>query len=260
MLIQGQKDSEEILLDELRIRNVEVEYNVALKAFEKVGEQYSISLNNDEQFTTDYIIGADGSHSVVRQNLDIAYKGFKYDETWYIYDIELDTPLAKDEGHIVLHENGGMILIRLKDNVWRTASNLSNLLEILPKDTTAGKIHWESTFHIHHKVAESLVKGNAVLIGDAAHLHSPVGARGMNLGIEDAHIVSQLIHQNKLDTYDSVRKAYLTKTVNRINTMTTAVASDVPITKFARKNISLLSWIFPIVMPAARRFVLGLNR
>ncbi len=123
-------------------------------------------------------------------------------------------------GHIRLFPEGGMIMIRLKDNIWRVAGNINSVLNYLPRGTKVGQVHWESEFRIHHKLAKSLIKENIVLIGDAAHLHSPVGARGMNLGIEDAFIASQLINDNKLNEFDKIRKPYLEKTVNRINNIT----------------------------------------
>ena len=87
-------------------------------------------------------------------------------------------------------------MIRLKENVWRVAGNLPSLLNYLPPGTVIGDTHWESTFTISHRIARQLEKNNVAIIGDAAHLHSPVGARGMNLGIEDAFVLSELIAAN----------------------------------------------------------------
>src|SRR4029450_1837398 len=49
-----------------------------------------------------------------------------------------------------------------------------------------GGVHWFSTYHVHHRVADHFRKGRAFLLGDAAHIHSPVGGQGMNTGIGDA--------------------------------------------------------------------------
>jgi len=45
---------------------------------------------------------------------------------------------------------------------------------------------WFSTYHVHHRVADHFQKGRAFLLGDAAHIHSPVGGQGTNTGIGDA--------------------------------------------------------------------------
>lgn len=260
MLIQAQKESEEILLEEVQKRNLKVEYQTEFIEWNKSNKKYTVSTNSP-QLTQDfdYIIGADGGNSKVREQLEIEYKGFQYDEKWELFDVELETEINQDEGHIRLFPEGGMIMIRLKDNIWRVAGNLKSILNYLPKNTKIGNKHWESEFRIHHKVAQSLTKENVVLIGDAAHLHSPVGARGMNLGIEDAFIASRLLSENKLASYDKLRKPYLEKTVNRINNITMGMAGTSKASKFIRNQIGILSLIFPIVMPRVRSFVLGLK-
>jgi 2-polyprenyl-6-methoxyphenol hydroxylase-like FAD-dependent oxidoreductase len=48
------------------------------------------------------------------------------------------------------------------------------------------RVNWFSTYHVHHRVAAHFRGGRAFLLGDAAHIHSPVGGQGMNTGIGDA--------------------------------------------------------------------------
>ena len=48
------------------------------------------------------------------------------------------------------------------------------------------RVHWFSTYRVHHRVADRFRQGRAFLLGDAAHIHSPVGGQGMNTGIGDA--------------------------------------------------------------------------
>lgn len=270
MLIQPQKESEEILLDEVLKRNINVEYGTELIAFEQKDEQkreqkdqqYCAAVqeaNTKTERNINYIIGADGGHSKVREKLGIEYKGFRYDEEWEIFDLELDMNLNKDEGHVRVFPEGGMIMIRLKDNVWRLAGNMKGLLNYLPKDTKIGSISWESKFRIHHKIAQKLVDKQIGLIGDAAHLHSPVGARGMNLGIEDAFIMSKLLHNDNLSAYQNQRMAYLEKTVNQVNNITMGLAGNSSRSKFLRNQIGFFKILFPLIMPRVRKFILGLN-
>ncbi len=260
MLVQPQQESEGILRSALQQRGIEVEYGVGLSGFQYQNSIYQVNLSDNTVSNYNYLIGADGGHSVVRKQLGINYKGYRYDEIWELYDIELDTVIEPNEGHIRVFPEGGMIMIRLKDNIWRIAGNMKDILNYLPSKTQTGTIHWESKFRIHHKVAESLVQGQAVLIGDAAHLHSPVGARGMNLGIEDAYLVSQLLAKDELQHFTQLRRPYLAATVNRINNMTTGFAGNTLPSRFFRKNINWISVIFPLVMPTARKFIMGLNR
>ena len=262
MLIQPQKESEEILLAEVRSRGIEVEYDSEFSEFSMLDSHYSIVTKEEGLLDTrfDYIVGADGSRSKVREQTGIQYKGYNYDEEWELYDIELEMNLETDEGHIRLFPEGGMIMIRLQDNIWRIAGNIKSLLNYVPASSVIGKVHWESTFRINHKVAEKLTIDNIVLIGDASHLHSPLGARGMNLGIEDAYISSRLMSENRLSDYNKLRTPYLNKTVNRINSITKAMAGTSSISKLMRNQMWNLRFIFPIVMPSVRKFVLGINK
>src|SRR4030095_16910079 len=51
---------------------------------------------------------------------------------------------------------------------------------------TIDKVNWFSTYRVHHRVADRFREGRIFLMGDAAHVHSPVGAQGMNTGLGDA--------------------------------------------------------------------------
>lgn len=260
MLIQPQKETEEILLDEVLKREMKVEYDAELTDWSETNKKYNAFINTTQSISNlDYIVGADGGHSMVRKQLQIEYKGFRYDEQWELFDVELKLAVNEDEGHIRLFPEGGLIMIRLKDDIWRVAGSLQSILNYLPKNTKVGKIHWESEFRIHHKIAKSLTGENIVLIGDAAHLHSPIGARGMNLGIEDAFIASRLISENKLKEYDKLRKPYLEKTVSRINYMTMGLAGNSVLPKIIRDQIANLNFLFPLIMPRARNFIMGLD-
>lgn len=262
MLIQPQKKSEEILLEAIQSRGIKVAYKSAFIKYNKVGSKYAIIIKDQPEHLSnfDYLIGADGGHSRIRKQTGIQYKGYRYDEEWELFDVELEMNVNSEEGHIRLFPTGGMIMIRLQENIWRIAGNLKSILNYLPKNSVIGKIHWESKFQINHKVTKNLVKQNIVLIGDAAHLHSPVGARGMNLGIEDAYISSKLIHEDKLNNYTKLRRPYLNTTVNRINNITMGMAGNSKMSKILRSQIGYMKPLFPIVMPSVRNFILGIDK
>ena len=262
MLIQPQKESEEILLDELHKRNIPVEFDsefISMKVDENQHKALIQGSSDQYEVSYDYLVGADGGHSTIRELSGIRYEGLRYDEEWELYDIELEMDIDPDEGHIRLFPEGGILMIRLKDNVWRIAGQMKSILNYLPKNTQVGEISWESKFRIHHKIAQKLTQENIGIIGDAAHLHSPVGARGMNLGIEDAYILSNLIHEGNLGGFDEIRRPYLTKTVNAINNVTMGLAGTSRRSRAIRKNIGVLKLFAPFVLPKARKFVLGIN-
>ena len=72
---------------------------------------------------------------------------------------------------------------------------------------------WGSRFRIHHRVADTYRCGRLLLAGDAAHVHSPAGGQGMNLGIQDAVALSETLAgvlggepDSLLDEYSATRR------------------------------------------------------
>ena len=78
------------------------------------------------------------------------------------------------------------------------------------------RVRWFSTYRVHHRVADRFQKGRAFLLGDAAHIHSPVGGQGMNTGIGDAvnlaWKIADVVHgradSSLLDSYEPERLAF----------------------------------------------------
>jgi 2-polyprenyl-6-methoxyphenol hydroxylase-like FAD-dependent oxidoreductase len=110
----------------------------------------------------------------------------------------------------------------------------SRVIENLKVDVE--KVNWFSTYHVHHRVAQHFRKGRAFLLGDAAHIHSPVGGQGMNTGIGDAinlawklkAVLGGSASDALLDTYEGERIAFaqhLVETTDRVFTLTTAEGS-----------------------------------
>ncbi len=94
-------------------------------------------------------------------------------------------------------------------------------------------VHWFSTYRVHHRVTDHFRKGRALLLGDAAHIHSPAGGQGMNTGIGDAinlawklaAVLKEEAPDELLDSYEAERIAFarkLVKTTDQIFTMATA--------------------------------------
>jgi 2-polyprenyl-6-methoxyphenol hydroxylase-like FAD-dependent oxidoreductase len=272
VLVQPQRESELILLEELAKRKIEVEYSTQLISFSESdarlndpfgqGKVNAVINKNGEtsSHACDILIAADGAHSDIRKQSGIEFRGFRYKETWELYDVELETSIPADEASIRIFNEGGMIMIRIKENTWRVAGNLQNVLHYLPKNTRTGTISWQTKFNIAHNIAATLVKGNVVLIGDAAHIHSPIGGRGMNLGIEDAFVLSKFISGDRLQEYNKVRRPYLHRTVSRVNNMTQFMAGHSAFRKFMRNRIGLFKPFFPFAMMMGRNFALGLDR
>ncbi len=260
MLMLSQHESEQILSEACLKKGINLHYGVPFESFKMEANSKGVYVdagNHSGKF--DFLIGADGAGSKVRDQAGIEMDGFSYSNEWKLYDIELEMDLNADEGHIRIFPKGAMIMLRITENLWRLAGNFHDLLDHLPNGTQMGQIKWESAFHIHHKMASKLTAESVGIIGDAAHLHSPVGARGMNLGIEDAFTIAQLIHDDRFHDFDKIRRTYLKKTVNRINTMTMTLAGNGASSRFMRRQLPWIKYVFPLLMPQARKFIMGLN-
>jgi 2-polyprenyl-6-methoxyphenol hydroxylase-like FAD-dependent oxidoreductase len=98
------------------------------------------------------------------------------------------------------------------------------------------EVIWGSRFRIHHRVADTYRTGRLLLTGDAAHVHSPAGGQGMNLGIQDAVALADALASvlagapdSLLDEYSAVRRPIarqviaLTDRLTRLATMPRAL-------------------------------------
>ncbi|HTZ13805.1 MAG TPA: FAD-dependent monooxygenase [Mycobacterium sp.] len=78
-----------------------------------------------------------------------------------------------------------------------------------PGRSIVTELVWGSRFHIHHRVADTYRAGRLLLAGDAAHVHSPAGGQGMNLGVQDAVALADALHDGSdaaLDAYSAGRR------------------------------------------------------
>jgi hypothetical protein len=119
-------------------------------------------------------------------------------------------------------------------------------------------VNWFSTYRVHHRVADYFRRGRAFLLGDAAHIHSPVGGQGMNTGIGDtvnlAWKLAEALHGQAeprlLDTYEPERIAFARRLVATTDRAFTVVTSQGPLARVMRVDV------VPRVLPA----LFGLRR
>jgi 2-polyprenyl-6-methoxyphenol hydroxylase-like FAD-dependent oxidoreductase len=148
-----------------------------------------------------FVIGADGSHSVVRSAIGLDFPGDTSAATFVLADIALDAPsAADDEATINLSPQGVTVLGRLPGGNQRMVATVEDGDERLVVDSTfvekmlrergikatpLAEPAWSSQFRIHHRVADRFRVDRVLLAGDAAHIHSPAAGQGMNTGIAD---------------------------------------------------------------------------
>jgi hypothetical protein len=197
----------------------------------------------------------------VRERLNIDFPGGVYSHLFYVADVEGGGAAMNGEVHVALDMTDFLAVFPLKsegrarlvgtmreeDN--RTHENLSwndvskRVIEWMRVDVQ--RVHWFSTYRVHHRVADHFRKDCAFLLGDAAHIHSPVGGQGMNTGIGDAvnlaWKLAAVLHgradASLLDSYEPERMAFARRLVATTDRAFTGVTSSGAIARLMRLHI-----------------------
>jgi 2-polyprenyl-6-methoxyphenol hydroxylase-like FAD-dependent oxidoreductase len=213
VLILPQSETEQILIDRLRQLGVEVEWQttvVDVQASDDAAQAVLEDANGErETVTVPWLVGCDGASSFVRQALNFSFEGEKYSEAFNLADLFIDWALPSREAHVFFSSEGIFFAIPLPtEGQYRLIVNEApgSAAEDRPDPTveefrewmgrrvehpaarqaTLSHPQWRSRFKIHRRRVETLRRGPVLLAGDAAHIHSPAGAQGMNSGIQDA--------------------------------------------------------------------------
>jgi 2-polyprenyl-6-methoxyphenol hydroxylase-like FAD-dependent oxidoreductase len=205
LLVLAQSKTEQILIQKLSEWGIEVERNTALESF-SVGNNIECQLSNRKRAAADVLIGADGSHSAVRKTLGLGFEGETDEQIFGLADIELaDWPFPTDTVVLTIMDTHLAPYLPMHEGFGRFISTRGDCLNNLPRDAKVKKVIWETDFKLSYRQAQTYQSGNVFLAGDAAHIHSPVGGRGMNLGMEDACWLAWLLREGRAKEYTSLR-------------------------------------------------------
>jgi 2-polyprenyl-6-methoxyphenol hydroxylase-like FAD-dependent oxidoreductase len=205
LLVLAQSRTEEILTEKLAAMGVPLERNLTLDTF-TVNEKINCHLSNNENLRADILIGADGSHSTVRKTLGLDFSGETDEQEFGLADVELNSwPFPTDTVVLTIMDTHLAPYLPMAEGYGRFISTCGDCLNHLPPDANIKKVVWETDFKLSYRQVQSYQSGNAFLVGDAAHIHSPVGGRGMNLGMEDACWLAWLIEQGREREFSALR-------------------------------------------------------
>jgi 2-polyprenyl-6-methoxyphenol hydroxylase-like FAD-dependent oxidoreductase len=280
LLFVSQAETEQVLDDHLAAGNVRVERGVELVAFtaDSVGVTCTLRHGDGrtEQVRTRYLAGCDGAHSSVRRGAGIPFVGGTYPQTFALADLEVDDGLDADTAYAWFGQVGLVFFFPLGQPAsWRLLAMHPTLRDIPPERPqpsleqlqaladafTGGRLRlrdpvWRTYFRLQHRHATRYQAGRVFVAGDAAHVHSPAGAQGMNTGIQDAWnlgwklalVTRGVADQALLDSYDAERRPVGRVVVRFTDRAFTVATSTNPLVRAVRAQL------VPRVLPLALRF------
>ena len=255
ILILGQDDNERILGDLLRSRGGGVDWRTELIALEQAPDHVKATLQYPDGttgvITAGWVAGCDGARSRVRELSGIPFEGAPYEDVFFVADTVATGSMTPNELNVYLWRRGFHLFFPMKGkDHWRLVGILPSELrgrddvrfeDVIPslrQEAGAGlsfpSCSWFSTYRIHHRRAARFRAGRCFVLGDAAHVHSPVGAQGMNTGLQDAYnlgwklglVVSGRARDSLLDSYEAERRPVADRLLNTTDRLFSLIVSD----------------------------------
>ena len=262
MLTLLQAETERLLEQRLAESGTGVEWSSEFKGLETAADRVRAQLitgGGEQTVEADYLIGADGAHSTVRHALGAAFQGETDPSEWWLADVRMSWPFGAAEVDVFARPGAVLAVIPIEPGLFRLVSNGPDPLTLLPPGASVEEETWRSAFKISYRQVDSYQHGRISLAGDAAHVHSPVGARGMNLGIEDGTILARKMIQGGLETYSAERHPVGARVIRQTRALTRLVTVRSPVARWLRDQLfaRVIGPAAPVQRMLARR-VMGL--
>ena len=216
----------------------------------------------EQNISARLVVGADGERSLVREAAGISFPGKTYG-SFLLADVHMDWPIDTREVSLFFAGEGTLVVAPMSRSRLRVVAQLSDappqpsVADVqrvidrrgLRNGVRVNEVIWGSRFQVHHKLADRFRDGPFLLVGDAAHVHSPAGGQGMNLGVRDAEALAVALGDylqrpgSQLEEYSAQRRAAARRVLDRTDRLT----------KVATLGPPALRWIRDRVLKAASR-------
>ena len=216
-------------------------FGAEVTALDQDTDGVTVTINGGEKLRGDWLIGADGGRSRVREALGIPLEGFTWPERFLVastpFDFAQAIPRLAEVSYFADPEEW-FFLLRVRD-VWRAMfptkaeeteadilsdASIERRLQRVHAKSWRYEIAHRTLYSVHQRVAQSYRRGRVFLAGDAAHLNNPLGGMGMNGGIHDAFNLAEKLAavirgqkpEEELERYERQRRPVALEYVNRI--------------------------------------------
>ncbi len=283
LLILGQDDNERLLGEALRARGVGVRWSTELVGLAQTSEGVSATLKCADGSTAavraDWVAGCDGARSAVRSLNGVPFVGAPYEHVFFVADTTATGPMVPSELNVYLWRGGFHLFFPMRGtDHWRVVGILPPALRdrdglefeaVVPSirgEAGSGvsfqSCSWFSTYRIHHRRAARFRDRRCFLLGDAAHIHSPVGAQGMNTGLQDAYnlgwklafVTSGRADADLLDSYPIEREPVAQRLLETTDRAFSVVVSDRWLARLLRTRVLPRMLAFAMKRDMARTF------
>jgi 2-polyprenyl-6-methoxyphenol hydroxylase-like FAD-dependent oxidoreductase len=271
-----QDEHERLLIERLQGLGVQVERSTEFISYKEEGDHVSGRLRGpdgaERTVVAAFVAGCDGARSKVREVMGAGYPGGTYPQIFYVADVAGDGPAFNGDLNVELDESDFLAIFPLadkgrvrligairpgegKDLDKLTFDDISDRATRMLK-LKVDKVNWFSTYHISHRVTDQFRRGRAFLLGDAAHIHTPVGGQGMNTGIGDAinlawklrAVLAGRAPDALLDTFEAERRAFALRLVQTTDRFFNVAAAEGRLAEIVRTRVA------PIILPQAAKF------
>ena len=288
VLMLEQSKNERLLYHYLENHGGDVLWNTTLESFAQAGAGVTAQLKNADgaalTVEAKYLVGCDGAKSPVRHALGLPFEGSTFERTFYVADAQVDWGFPHDGLAVSLSKETFVVFFPLKgEKRYRVVGVFPEEFakeegEVLYEEIEARikseaeleldlhDVEWFSTYKVHTRHVRSFSDGRCFLAGDAAHIHSPAGAQGMNTGIQDAYnlawkmalVLKGRAGERLLDTYDEERLENAKNLLRTTDRMFQLAAGPEWLLAFLRTNVfpAVAGYLF--TLDAVKKFVFPL--
>jgi 2-polyprenyl-6-methoxyphenol hydroxylase-like FAD-dependent oxidoreductase len=198
-LISEMEELETVLSRRAESLGVEIKRGLAITDFHQTGDGVTVQ-SGSPSFKGQWLVGCDGSRSVVRKAGGFEFAGTEPEFTGYSAKVDIADPEKLRPGRnmtptgMYLQSQPGYLAIQDFDggafHKSEKAITLEHIQEVLRRisdtDVTLSALHFATTWTDRARQATTYRNGRVLLAGDSAHIHAPLGGQGLNLGLGDA--------------------------------------------------------------------------